>query len=185
MKRLAAALFLGMALASGPAGAQQTTPTAGPVSQILVLDIEAVFNDSLYGKRVLDDYNATAVDLEAENRRIADSLLAEERDLTERRPTMDPAAFRQAAAEFDTRVQGIRHAQDAKERELQSMVAKGREAFAQAMEPVLISLLRDLGAVVILDARTTIARLDAIDVTARAVEAADRMLGDGADAAAN
>jgi len=181
MKRLAAALLLGMALAAGPAGAQQTAPAAGPVSQILVIDIDAVFNDSAFGKRVVAEFNATAVELEAENRRIADSLLAEERDLTERRPTMDPAVFREAAAEFDARVQGIRRAQDAKERELQSMVAKGREAFVQALQPVLITLLREMGAVVILDARNTILRLDAIDVTARAVAAADRTLGDGSD----
>ena len=75
MLRLAAALFLGLTLWTGSASAQtqQAAPTLRS-SPIIVIDLEEVFTSSLYGQRVVADYNAAAIELEAENRRIADLL---------------------------------------------------------------------------------------------------------------
>ena len=95
---------------------------------------------------------------------------------------MDAEAFRVAAAEFDDRVQGIRRAQDTKERELQTMISAGRDAFLVAIEPVLGTLMREFSAIVVMDRRATLMRLEAVDVTARAIEEVDAALGDGATA---
>jgi len=121
--------------------------------------------------------------LRDENRRIEAALTAEEQSLTERRPTMTPEAFRAEADAFDERVQGIRTAQDAKERALQNGVTDGRDQFLAVAAPVLGQMMRDAGAAVILDRRTVFLALSAVDITDEAIAAIDAAIGDGGDLA--
>ncbi|PYE86213.1 OmpH family outer membrane protein [Pseudoroseicyclus aestuarii] len=181
-------LGLALALGAGPAAAQRVEeagPATGPAvpPSVLVLDTDRLFAETAFGQRVSEEVGARTDALIEENRRIEAQLTEEERSLTERRATMDPAAFREEAEAFDTRVQAIRQEQDAKERALQQSVSAERGAFLDAAGPTLGQLMLDRGASVILDRRSVFLSAAAADITDAAIEALDRSIGDGADLA--
>jgi Skp family chaperone for outer membrane proteins len=178
-------LALAMAAVAGGAAAQEATPVQmGQVqSAILTVDTERLFSESAFGLRVAAELQAATDALRDENRRIEAALTAEEQSLTERRPTMTPEAFRAEADAFDERVQGIRTAQDAKERALQDGVTHGRDQFLAVAAPVLGQMMREAGAAVILDRRTVFLALSAVDITDEAIAAIDAAIGDGSDLA--
>ena len=71
-----------LCLAAPPARAEQTASTPVPV---LTLDFERLFDNTLWGKRIVADMARDSAALNAENTRIADDLIAEEKSLTDRR----------------------------------------------------------------------------------------------------
>ncbi|WP_299837895.1 OmpH family outer membrane protein [uncultured Jannaschia sp.] len=179
------ALLLVAALAAGPAVAQDALsvaepPAVVPLSPVVVLDRDALYARSAFGRRVAADVEAASNDLAAENRRLESELEAEERALTARRETMEPDAFRELAAEFDTRVTAIRQAQDAKARAIAQQTERAQALFLEQANPILVELAREADALVILDKRFAIASADEIDITARAQARIDAALGDGA-----
>jgi len=166
-----------------PGGQPATSfPTGTAVLQapILTLNDEQLFDESAWGARAEAEIDAAAAALATENRRIEAQLLAEEKSLTDRRPGMDPAAFRAEADAFDTRVTGIRRAQDLKARAVLRLRDAERRAFFNAMGPILSEVMRKHGAVAILDARAIFRADSQIDVTAEVVALADQRLGPGA-----
>jgi Skp family chaperone for outer membrane proteins len=170
------ALALAAAFLGGPATAQESTAP----SPVLTIDQEALFARSAYGRRIQAEIEAAASALAAENRAIEAELTAEERALTEERAAMDPEAFRARAAEFDDRVVEIRRAQSEKERDILARPETARQEFFRATLPVLTELVRERGAVAILDTRAVILSADAIDITEAAIARIDAVLGDGA-----
>ncbi|EYD71765.1 OmpH family outer membrane protein [Limimaricola hongkongensis] len=187
MRRLAAALGLVAALGA-PAFAQRASdaPVPAPAPQgaggIVVLDTERLFSESAFGQRFAADLQAQTEALIEENRRIEDELKAEEQALTERRATMDPAAFSAEADVFDAKVQQIRRERDAKERALQQEAAAGRETFLAAAGPALGQVMLARGAAVILDRRAVFLSTGAVDITDAALAAVDAAIGDGSQA---
>jgi len=168
---------------AGPGGLPATgfpTGTAVLQAPILTLNDEQLFDDSAWGARAEAEIEAAAAELTAENRRIEAQLLAEEKSLTDRRPGMDPAAFRAEADAFDERVTGIRRAQDLKARAVSRLREAERRAFFSAAVPILSEVMRQHGAVAILDARAIFLADSQIDVTAEVVALADQRLGPGA-----
>ena len=111
--RLISLALLGALSVGTQALAQEALPLGQSTSSVVLIDTDELFRRTLMGKRISAEFETRARDLQAENERITTALTAEEKSLTERRPTMDPVAFRKEAAEFDTRVQGIRRARDA------------------------------------------------------------------------
>jgi Skp family chaperone for outer membrane proteins len=178
-------LALVLALLAGPAPAQETGGdgplTLGQVrSPVLTIDPERLYAESLFGQRIADEIRAEAEALDRENQRIEAALTEEERGLTLLRPTMAVADFRAAAEDFDSRVQAIREAQDAKERSLQQALQQGQAAFLDAATPVLAEIMIEAGAAVILDRRSVFLGVGAVDVTDRAIEVVNARIGDGA-----
>jgi len=170
------------------AGAQATPDPAERIlvpSPVLTLDWERLYEGSLWGQRVRDDLETASAELAAENTRIADSLVAEERALTDRRPAMPPEAFRAEADAFDVRVTGIRAAQEEKARALGRRAEEERQAFIAAAVPLLDGVLEARGAVAVLDARAIIRGLALIDVTAELGARVDATLGAGGTQAAS
>lgn len=159
---------------AGPGGGLVRSP-------ILTINPDRLFSESLYGQRVSDEVQQASENLAAENRRIEAELTAKERSLTERRPEMDPEAFRAEAEAFDTRVQRIRNEQDAKENDLQDIVQRGQAAFRDAVRPILGQLMLERGAAVLVDRRSVVLGVGAIDITDEAITRVDAELGDGAD----
>ena len=148
-------------------------------SQILVLDTERFFGSSQAGQRITEVYQAERDRLIASNRKIEAELRAEEQALTEMRPTVTPAEFRDLADAFDAKVRGIR--QD-NEREALDLERRREVAPLQLMrvaEPVLVQIMRDTGAIVILDHRQVLLRADVIDITDLAIQRVDVAIGDG------
>lgn len=192
MRRAAAVLGLMLAL-GGPALAQRVADPAAPAPAqtpaaaggIVVLDTDRLFSESLFGRRLAADLQAQTEALVEENRRIEAELTAEEQDLTRRRPSMTPEAFRAEAEAFDARVQEIRRERDAKERALQQEAASGREIFLAAAGPALGQVMLERGASIILDRRAVFLSTSAVDVTDAALAAVDAAIGNGATLSAD
>ncbi|MCZ4260194.1 OmpH family outer membrane protein [Limimaricola sp. G21655-S1] len=192
MRRAAAVLGLILAL-GGPALAQRVADPAAPAPAqtpaaaggIVVLDTDRLFSESLFGRRLAADLQAQTEALVEENRRIEAELTAEEQDLTRRRPSMTPEAFRAEAEAFDARVQKIRRERDAKERALQQEAASGREIFLAAAGPALGQVMLERGASIILDRRAVFLSTSAVDVTDAALAAVDAAIGNGATLSAD
>ncbi|GGO26174.1 hypothetical protein GCM10010991_06670 [Gemmobacter aquaticus] len=184
-------LVCALALAAWPAlgAAQNAIPSdslATPVarSQIAVIEQERLFLQTRFGKAMQASTDSARKALQAENQRLEANLEAEERKLTDQRPTMPADQFRPLAEAFDEKVKGIRQAQDTKARELARRAEEDRARFVETAAPILAALMSELGAVVLIDKSVAVLSMDSIDVTDEAIAKIDAVLGDGQDAKA-
>lgn len=184
-------LVCALALAVWPAlgGAQSAAPpdslaTSVARSQIAVIEQERLFLQTRYGKAMQASTDTARKALQAENQRLEADLEAEERKLTDQRPTMPADQFRPLAEAFDEKVKGIRQAQDTKARELARRAEEDRARFVETAAPILAALMSELGAVVLIDKSVAVLSMDSIDVTDEAIAKIDAVLGDGQDAKA-
>ena len=167
---------LGAVEAQRPAGPTDTPMIA---SAILVLDQDRLLAQSRYGRRVQAELAAAAEALTQENREIEARLTQEELRLTELRPTMDPTEFAELAEDFDTRVEAIRTAQDAKSRDLQAQADAAQTRFFEIATPILLEVVRERGGAVLLDNRSVLLSAQGIDVTDFALARIDAEIGAG------
>jgi len=169
-------------IACQPVLAEQLFPDAPlqsalPVqSVILTVKQQELFENSAFGTASLARLEALSRSLQAENRQIEAALEAEERSLTDTRATLPAPEFRALAATFDQKVEGIRAAQEAKARDVTRQRDIDRQSFFEAAGPVLASLVRQKGAVVLLDQSAVVLSLDAIDITDEAIAVIDSRL---------
>ncbi|WP_127902865.1 OmpH family outer membrane protein [Solirhodobacter olei] len=163
----------GKALGGGNGGVTIPSP-------VLTIDPDRLFTDSDYGKRVERDLEAQARALASQNRKIEDALKTEEKQLTEERPKMAPDAFRKLADAFDAKVQRIRKEQDDKNKALGTRREAERKKFLQLVLPILANLIREDGAVAILNRQAIFLSFSGIDVTDRAIARINAKIGDGA-----
>ncbi|MEN9062657.1 OmpH family outer membrane protein [Ponticoccus litoralis] len=182
LRRFAAICILLAGL--GPAGALAQSmgaplDTGLTDSPILVIDFDRVFAQSAFGQRLEDTLESEGSAIAAENRRIEAELIEEERRLTDQRPTMPPAEFRNLADAFDEKVQRLRSEQDAKARALSARQDEARRRFLSLAEPAIEQLMRETGAVMILERRAVFVAADAVDATDRAIALLDHVVGDG------
>lgn len=179
----AAAAWLVMALLAGasPVVAQTDAP-ASPASAILTIDQERLYNESAWGKRATRHLADISASLAAENRDLEAKLVAEEKALSDARPKMDPTAFRKAADDFDARVVDLRREQEAKGRAIGRIGEAERKTFYTAALPVMGEVLRERGAVVVLNSRAIFVSADSIDVTSEMIASIDAKIGAGEDA---
>lgn len=160
---------------AGQAQAQTARADAPAVirSPVLTLNYEQFIAGSRMGQQMSADYEAERARLEAANAEIASQLEAEELALTKARDTMQADAFRKAASAFDEKVQKIRQ----ERRDAESILARKRDdlrsRFEQAAVPVLSALMREAGAAVILEVRSTVLSLEQVDITDLAIQRLD------------
>ena len=152
---------------------------ANTLSTILTIDQDRLFTDSLYGERVAAEMATDLAKLEVEFQRLEADLTAEEKELTEKRATIPPAEFRKLADAFDTKVQEIRRAQDAKARELNGRMDRERAVYYNLVLPLLGELMKEHGAAIVLDHRVVFAVAEGVDITDDALRRIDATLGDG------
>lgn len=183
MLRLPAWLAAAILLGPLPAAVQAQETPAAPQSAILTIDQERLYAGSAWGRRAAVYLADISGKLAAENRELEAQLVAEEKALTEARPTMNPEAFRTAADQFDARVVELRRVQDAKSRAIVRISDAERQGFYAAALPVMGEVLQRRGAVVVLDSRAIFVSSEAIDVTADMIEAIDETVGAGENAA--
>ncbi len=170
------AFVLALYLAPPPLAAQAV---GVPQSDVLVLDLDRLFEETRLGRRMRADHQAEREALAARNRKLEAELEAEEKRLTELRATTAPEEFRKMADAFDARVQEIRHDAERRARDLERDRERLTLEFLRKVQPVLANLLLAAGGDVILDARTVLFRTDDVDVTGLAIERIDLVLGDG------
>ncbi|MDR0808148.1 MAG: OmpH family outer membrane protein [Gemmobacter sp.] len=179
-KGLAAAIVAVLPLAASAQDAP--APAVRPSSPIATVQQDQLFSRTLYGRAVQARIEAARVALQTENQQMEAALEAEERSLTARRALLPAEEFRRLADAFDTRVEGIRAAQDTKARDLARRAEADRHTFFQTAVPVLADLMAEIGAVALLDKSGVLLSLDAVDITDRAVARIDSVLGDGTTA---
>lgn len=177
--RVGRRLFCAGVAAWGGAALAQSAADAIPQSQVLTVDSQRLFADSAFGRRVADQIETRGAALAQENQRIAAELSAEERELTELRSELSVDEFRVLADAYDTKVQETRRAQISKSDELDSFAAQQEGAFLVAAAPVLEALMREAGAVMVLEKDRVLLSATAIDVTEIAIARIDAAIGDG------
>ncbi len=173
------AAALGVLAATTPALAQDGLAMGQVQSPVLTIDLNRLLAETAYGRRLSAEILERGEALQAENDRIYADLTARERSLTERRPSMDPDAFRAEAEAFDAEVRRIREEQDAKSQALEAAVGQGRQTFEEAARPVLGELMRESGAAVIIERRDVFLSASLVDVTDEAIAAIDAAVGEG------
>ena len=172
-KSLAAALVF-ICLCSGAfAEGNARLPVASP---ILTIDSDRLFEDSAFGREIIEEIEQLGAELSAENRQIEEDLTREEKELTELRPTMTPLEFRELADAFDAKVTETRRTQDAKSRALNSKLEERRVVFLNAAAPVLEQLMREAGAAVVLERRSVFISSNAVDITLIAIDRLNAVL---------
>jgi len=169
---IVATLFLG-GFAPATAQTSQRAPIQSPV---LTIDSERLFEESAYGQQTISEFETLGAALAAENRRIEDALSLEERELTDMRPTMPAAEFRELADSFDAKVLETRRTQDTKNRDLNTMLEDRRVVFLNAAVPILEQLMREAGAAIVLEQRSVFISSNAVDITQMAIERLDQVL---------
>ena len=163
------------------AGSANTMTIPSPV---LTIDPERLFTGTKYGQRIEAQLADAGRALAAENRKIEADLSAEEKALTEKRAGTPPEEFRKLADAFDAKVVAIRKAQDAKAKALTDRRETERQKFLQQVLPILADLVRENGAVAILNRQAIFLSFSGIDVTDRAIARIDEKIGDGSAAPA-
>ncbi|MET4127233.1 OmpH family outer membrane protein [Roseovarius sp. MBR-6] len=148
-------------------------------SDVLVIDIDRLLNESAYGRRLQADIEAARDNLIARNERVAAELEAEERTLTEQRATMAPEAFRDMANAFDEKVSELRRESETLSRDLERRRDLAPIQFMRVVQPVLGEVLTEADAAVLLDVRSVILRAEVADITDLAIARIDARIGSG------
>ncbi len=183
-RRRAVARVLAAALVTAGLSAPVSAQGAGFLSMgeappVVTLDQERLFADSAFGRRVTATVEEAARTLAAENRALEAELVAEERALTDARPSTPPEEFRRLADDFDARVEEIRAAQEAKSRAIGAFRDAEQQRFLEVALPVLAQVVFETGAVAVLDTRAIVLSIDEIDITDRVLARLDSEVGDG------
>ena len=167
--RIALAAFLLAVMPMAAPAQQQQTTTIELQSPILVIDQDRLFAETRLGAQAQADLEARAEELTNENQRIEAELIARERELTELRPDTPAEEFRVLADEFDARVERIRAEQDEKARELNRARDDARQSFFQNVAGIISEIVREKGAVLVIDRRDVFLSADRIDITDEAI----------------
>lgn len=158
-----------VALCFGLFGAQVSAQD-GQLFPVLTIDQDRLFSETRLGAGKLEALEQAAQALSAENNAIETELIAEERRLTEQRSTLPAQEFRALADEFDQRVQRIRGEQDEKARSLSRQGEEARAAFFQEVAEIISNIVREKGALVVIDRRDVFLSADRIDITDEAIQ---------------
>ena len=166
-------LILIVALWIAPTGVTAQDNQGAVLSPILTVDRESLYLQSGYGQQIQRQLESASAELAAENRKIEAELIAEESQLTEDRPTMDPDDFRQKAEAFDAKVVEIRQTQDEKTRLLFANRDKAQQQFYQDVLPILTEIIRERGSYIVLESRSVFLSAGQIDITDAAIRRID------------
>ncbi|EAQ26966.1 OmpH family outer membrane protein [Roseovarius sp. 217] len=151
-------------------------------SDVLVIDPERMLIESDYGRRLQVDIQTERDRLIAHNDRIAKELEAEEQSLTSLRATTPSNEFRALADSFDQKVEELRLESERMSRDLERRRDLVPVQFMRVVQPVLEDLLREAGAMVMIDARAVMLHAGAADVTDLAVVRINERIGRGPQA---
>ena len=164
-----------------PSGAHSQDALRGGsgFSTVLTIDISRIARDTLFGQRVIKDFENAKNELVEANTTIQNDLEAEEQSLVELRKTLAPVEFRKLAVEFDEKANSIR-----KERaELENVLFQARdESISELLKlsvPYLQEIMLSYQASIIVDRRNIVLSNPMIDITEQAIQLINDNLGGG------
>ncbi len=141
------------------------------------LDQDALFRNSLFGQRVLQEVSDESELLLAKELSLQSELESEEQSLTVKRKTIGTEEFKKLAAAFDEKVQKIRSETTEARINLNKYSDDERNRFFQIALPILVQLSEELGLSTLLDHRMVILSLK--DITDIAVDSVNKAIGNG------
>lgn len=166
---LALAAALSAAALSAAGAAAQTVPG----SPFLFINQERLLTGSASGRALLAEEEKSRDALRAEARSLDSAFETEERQLTDRRPTMNPEEFRQLADAFDARVVQARKDQDAKASSLAQEFDQRRRQFYARVAPLLVELMDRAGARAVFDENSALLTDQTLNITDEVIAAID------------
>ncbi|MDC0565278.1 OmpH family outer membrane protein [Amylibacter sp.] len=147
----------------------QTYPIYKNLSSIAVLDQEALFTETMWGKSILNEIEVKVSLLAKENRSIESLLETEELLLTKKRKTISKSEFDVLAFEFDNKVKQIRNEQAIKQRKINDFLNDNKKMFFEKITPILLSFIDELGVEVLLNKDTVALASTGSDITKAAI----------------
>lgn len=172
MRASGCVLALLAALCVTPARAQDTVPPP-PNSSFLIINQGRLLTDSRSGQAILSDEEQQRDAMRTEARALDASFEAEERRLTEERPTMQPEAFRAASDAFDARVVDARRKQDERSDDLAQEFDQRRRQFYARVAPILVRLMDRFQAKAIFDETSVLLADQSLNITAAVIAEID------------
>lgn len=164
---------LALILSLGTAAAQDTPPPARPDSPFLLITQERILTDSRTGKALLAEEDRQRDTLRTEARALDSSFEAEERALTDKRPTLSPEEFRKVSDAFDERVVKARRDQDERANALAQEFDQRRRQFYARVAPILVMLMDRYGARAIFDANSVLLADETLNITGAVIAELD------------
>ena len=171
----AAALVLSCALA-GPAGADETKPAKPVTSSVAVIDVQAIYRDSLAMKAVRDQIEVQRKNFQAEIASEENKLRQAGNDLEKQRAVLSTEAYAQKQREMQRRVSEVQTRVQNRRRQLD-------QAFQGAFNKVqdtLVELVNDIakegGYSLVLLKAAVIYNQPTMDVTAKALDRLNKKL---------
>ncbi|WP_420863532.1 OmpH family outer membrane protein [Algirhabdus cladophorae] len=168
--------------ASAQTGGQPQFPIGQLPTPILTVEPDRLFSQSDFGIRIADELAREREILLEDKTAIENQLRVEEQQLTDQRADLSAAEFTALADAFDQKVQQLRRDQDERSRAFSAKLDRSRQDFFAFALPVLADMVRQSGAVAILERRTVFLAADAIDITDQAIARINTELGDGLNA---
>jgi Skp family chaperone for outer membrane proteins len=154
------AVAFALAIAAVPVLAQET-----PSLPFLIINQESLLTGSVSGREMLADEERQRDALRTEARALDASFEAEERRLTEQRPTMAPEEFRKLSDAFDGRVVEARRQQDERAGALAQEFDQRRRQFYARVAPILVMVMDRYQAKAIFDETSVLLADQSLNIT--------------------
>jgi Skp family chaperone for outer membrane proteins len=154
----------------------QTYPVFKKFPKIAVLDQDALFSESEWGKKLLQNVENQVTQLSNENRTIETSLELEESELTKARKTISKIEFDVLTIKFDEKVKKIRLEQADKQRKINFFLNENRKLFFEKVTPILLDYINELGIEVLLNKDTVALASLGSDITISAINKINEQL---------
>ncbi len=145
-----------------------------PAPDIVSLDRERVFTDSIAGKRIQQEIEKRQNALRAENQLIDTQLTEEEKSLAEQRKIDLPDVFATKAAAFDDKVKRVRQEQRDKGQKIVQFATASRVDFFKQVAEVLRAYMAQNGVNLVLEANTVMMSAQQADITQEVINRLDR-----------
>jgi Skp family chaperone for outer membrane proteins len=168
--------FFLLLLLAGPVFSQAGAPAA---RQVVVVDFDEVFRTTLYGRRIIAEFQQANQALSNEFERIAEELVAEEKNLSDLRGSIEPSAFKEMALAFDQKSTKLRQEQEDKRVELKLAGDSAQSGVLQQFGPIFVQIMQERNATILLEKKQVVLVIASADITKEAIRRIDQELGDG------
>ena len=156
--------------------AQNLSSDTNADTQILVLDIRKVLNESSAGQVIFDRYKQELIALNNEFNILQTQLIAEEQELRDIRPTMEVDAFVKLAEAFDAKSTETRKEYRARKKSIDDGLSEDTDRLARILSQYGGEVMEEKGASLVLMKNQVIVSSNAIDITFIVMERANQLI---------